>query len=131
MSLLTTAQRISSAGAGSDDLAGVMVELAPEMNQWIASCNPPAASPPTNPNTAADADEQKAWSDAWLLKSYAMQATPHHINVMAHHIRRKKRKDGTPISVSDADGLAQALVDNAKTQDMADMTQDILESRQS
>lgn len=130
MSLRALAEQISSHVGSSDDFADALVDAAPEVNQWLASCSPCDGCPP-NPKTDATEAEQKAWIDAFTVQSSAKQATHHHQKMMAHHIKKRHRKDKTPISEGDAEALSDRMIEAAKTQSQEDIAASLMESRQS
>lgn len=135
-SLLSIATKIdeqvshSLEDVSSGEFVDTLVQLAPEVNKFLESCGPPSSPVPENPNPSPTAEESKAWTDAWNLKEMAGQANNHHLNVMARHIKKGKRKNGERIKESQAKSLAIALVENAKNQELPEIASAILESRQ-
>lgn len=123
------AMQVSMGADGSDDFADALVETAPEVNKFLASCGNCKEPCPPNPNTSATADEKKAWQDAHNLKTFAGQATEHHKKEMAHHIKKSHRKNKDPISEQEAVKLATTLVNTAKNSSLEDTSAALLDSR--
>lgn len=131
MSALREAARniASSTPGGEDEFADLLVELAPEVNQYLAGCVP-AGDSPEDPMLNPTNEQHKAWVDACSLKSFAGDATAQHIRVMAQHIRRKKRRDGQPVSHGESLSLAHGLVDYSLTSPTEKIAAALLESRE-
>ncbi len=79
----------------------------------------------------ADADEgkQKAWQDCYKLQQASKKATHHHLEAMAKHIRKGKRKDGEPIKKRESEALANSVISTAANGDLEEMTEALLEAR--
>ncbi len=127
--LQTTARSVAANAGDPDEFADLLVELAPEVNDFLDECTPPDDIP-DNPNPAANAAEEKAWVDACSLKSFAGDATIKHVRGMARRIKQKKRRSGSPVSHAEALALAHGLVDHATDTPLEEMAAALLESRQ-
>lgn len=99
-------------------------------------CLAPKPAPP-NPNPSPSPEESKAWNDAWILKSKAVEAFDdrnqdydrHTLNVMAGRILREKRRAGDRIKRPEALELARAALDEARERELPEMVDIILEAQ--
>ncbi len=124
------AARVSRQATGSDDdIASALIEAAPEVNEFLSEDTTDCPDCPPNPRENPTDAESKAWTDAHKLKTFAGQATQHHVKAMSHQIKRRNRKNGTPISRDMAEKTAQTLIDTAKDQSLEDTAAALLESR--
>lgn len=129
LSIATKIENLSSLESSNGDFVDVLIDLAPEVNKFLKSCGPSETEAPPNPKMSPTDEEIKAWNDAWNLKEMSGKANTHHINVIARHIRKGKRKNGNPIKNHEAVSLAQALINNAQNQDLVEISEALLESR--
>lgn len=95
----------------------VILTILPMLLQLFQSCKAPV---PPNPNPSPTPSEQKAWELKCTATSAYDETQADYsrpvLHRMATHIRRqKKKKDGEPISRSDALELARASLDEART----------------
>lgn len=127
--LRLTAQRLSASVDNSDDFTDALVDAAPEVNQWLAHCDP-SPDCPVNPNSLATEAEQKAWQDAHTLKDSARHANAHHKKMISHQIRKRHRKNKDRINEAQADSLTNHILANAQTQTQQEIADALLESRQ-
>jgi hypothetical protein len=99
-------------------------------------CLAPKPAPP-NPDPSPSPEAAKAWNDAWILKSKAVEAfddqnqdyNRHTLNVMAGRILRAKRRADERIKRPEALELARAALDEARERELPEMVDIILEAQ--
>lgn len=98
----------------------ILLQVLPVFVQLIQSCK---KQPPPNPNPAPTPAEQKAYEMNWFATSSYVSGkgryTTTAINQTAREIRRKNKKDGTPITKDESKDLAVAALDEARLNDVA------------
>lgn len=100
----------------------------------IGSCKKPVNPAPPNPTPAPTAAQSEAWEQAWHLKSVATdnwdgsEYSPLTLKRTAAPIRKRKRRDGTPISKAEAQSAAIIALDDARTTSLAELYSNVLEA---
>ncbi len=108
--------------------------LLPTLLSLLSLCKKPVKPEPPIPVPTPTPAQSQAWSDAWGLKSAAVDNwdgsgySPVTIRRTATHIRKSKRRDGKPISKEDSIIAAKLALDNARVSPMQDLYGDVLEA---
>jgi len=134
--LAKRAERINAKAKGTP-IYGVIdwIALLPTLLSLLSLCKKPVNPTPPNPNPSPNSAQANAWSDAWRLKSAAVDNwdgsdyAPATLKRTANQIRKAKRRDGTPITKADAIQAAILSLDDARTSTMADLYSDVCEAR--
>lgn len=128
--LSSLAASISRQATGSDDdFQRALLDNVQDVNKFLDSDSTACPGCPDNPLSSPSPEQDKAWKDAFKLKTFAGQATKHHVSELGRHIKRGKRKNGNPISQGDAERTAQIVVQTCKSQSQKDTCDALLESR--
>ncbi len=100
----------------------------------IGTCKKPVNPTPPNPTRNPTPSQASAWEQAWHLKSAAIdnwdgsEYSPSTIKRTAAPIRKQKRRDGTPITKSEANAAAIIALNDARTVPMAELYSNVLEA---
>ena len=134
--LAKRAEKLEAAAKGSP-LAGVIdwISLLPTLLSLLGLCKKPVKPEPVNPTPSPTPSQAAAWSDAWRLKSAAVDNwngssyDGRALQRTAAHIRQQKRRDGGKISKDEAQAAARVALDNARVSSMPELYGDVLEAR--
>ena len=122
------ASSISASVEAPDTFSDALQHCSEEVHKFLEYSGEPSEPCPLAPAEFDTPEKQAAWANAHKLKAFAGQATKHHKNKISRQIKRKHRKDGNPISESQADALAESVVSTACNSPLEEMAQAILET---
>ena len=110
------------------------IEILQVLLPLIGSCKKPVNPTPPNPTPNPTPAQTDAWQKAWHLKSVAVdnwdgnEYSPLTVKRTAAPIRRQHRRDGTPITKSEAHSAAIIALDDARTTSLAELYGNVLEA---
>lgn len=143
MSLKNAMERVDRKVAEStgEEYGSVIAILLPLLQIFLPMlqnlpCLAPKPAPP-NPDPSPTPEATKAWNDAWILKSKAVEAFDelnqdydrHTLNVMAGRIMREERRSGRRIKRLEGLEMARAALDEARERELPEMVEIILEAQ--